>query len=81
MAETVYSVPELYEERRRMVPLRRISEPSDIAAAAAFLVSDSASYINGVNLEVDGGFTLTTMWHWPSIGPDGDIVRPADLYD
>ena len=36
-------------------PLGRIGEPEDIAAAAAFLASDEASWITGVNLAVDGG--------------------------
>jgi NAD(P)-dependent dehydrogenase (short-subunit alcohol dehydrogenase family) len=36
-------------------PLGRIGEPDDIAAAAAFLASDDASWITGVNLAVDGG--------------------------
>lgn len=40
------------------VPLGRIAEPEDIAAAFVFLASDEASYINGVNLTVDGGATL-----------------------
>jgi len=38
------------------IPLRRIGEPDDVAAAVAFLASDQASYISGVNLMVDGGW-------------------------
>jgi NAD(P)-dependent dehydrogenase (short-subunit alcohol dehydrogenase family) len=36
-------------------PLGRIGEPHEIAAAVAFLASDEASYINGVELFADGG--------------------------
>jgi meso-butanediol dehydrogenase / (S,S)-butanediol dehydrogenase / diacetyl reductase len=42
-------------EFAKMYPLRRIGEPADIAAAAAFLASDDASWITGVNLPVEGG--------------------------
>ena len=38
-----------------MVPLRRYASPHEIAAAVAFLLSDDASYVTGVNLEVSGG--------------------------
>jgi len=37
------------------IPLGRIAHPEDIAAAALFLASDDASYINGIDLPVDGG--------------------------
>jgi 3-oxoacyl-[acyl-carrier protein] reductase len=36
-------------------PVRRVGQPEDIAAAAAFLCSDEASYITGQTLYVDGG--------------------------
>lgn len=39
------------------VPLRRLVEPDEIAAAVAFLASDDASAITGTNLIVDGGLT------------------------
>jgi len=40
----------------RAYPLGRVGEPTDVAAAAAFLASTDASWITGVNLPVDGGF-------------------------
>ena len=39
------------------VPLGRISEPHEVAAAVAFLASPAAGYINGINVPVDGGRT------------------------
>ncbi len=39
-------------------PVRRVGLPEDIAAAAAFLCSDEASYITGQTLYVDGGSSL-----------------------
>jgi NAD(P)-dependent dehydrogenase (short-subunit alcohol dehydrogenase family) len=37
------------------IPAARVGEPEEVAAAVAFLVSDSAAYINGATLAVDGG--------------------------
>jgi 3-oxoacyl-[acyl-carrier protein] reductase len=48
--------------RRLMVqtiPYPRVGEPSDVAAAVAFLCSDDASFINGHVLVVDGGWSAT----------------------
>lgn len=39
------------------IPLGRMARPEEIAAATAFLLSDDASYIAGVDLTVDGGLT------------------------
>jgi 3-oxoacyl-[acyl-carrier protein] reductase len=38
-------------------PLNRLGEPEDIAKAAAFLLSQDASWITGETLTVDGGVT------------------------
>jgi len=39
------------------VPLGRVGEPDDIAAACLFLLSEDASFITGTELVVDGGCT------------------------
>ena len=39
------------------VPAGRFAEPSEVAAAIAFLASPAAGYVNGINLPVDGGRT------------------------
>lgn len=40
------------------VPMARMAEVSEIAAPVAFLLSDGASYINGVDLAIDGALTV-----------------------
>jgi NAD(P)-dependent dehydrogenase (short-subunit alcohol dehydrogenase family) len=42
-------------------PLRRLGEPADIGAAAAFLASGDASWMTGQTLVIDGGGGLRTM--------------------
>jgi len=38
-------------------PMQRIAQPNEVAEVIAFLASDRASYINGINIPVDGGRT------------------------
>jgi 3-oxoacyl-[acyl-carrier protein] reductase len=47
----------VFEHWQKEIPLRRIADPSEVAAAVAFLASPAASYISGINLPVDGGRT------------------------
>lgn len=49
--------PEIIEQISAKTPLRRPAEPIEIANAAAWLLSNNASFITGVILPVDGGLT------------------------
>jgi NAD(P)-dependent dehydrogenase (short-subunit alcohol dehydrogenase family) len=47
----------LVAKRGGQNPMRRVAQPEEIANAALFLLSDEASFVNGVALPVDGGAT------------------------
>ncbi len=49
----------LLEEVLRMTPLKRYAQPDEIAGGALYLASDSASYLTGHTLVIDGGMTIT----------------------
>ena len=49
---------EVKEQAMKQIPLGRFADPEDIANAAVFLASDSASYITGQVLLVDGGMVM-----------------------
>ncbi|HEY7707512.1 MAG TPA: 3-oxoacyl-ACP reductase FabG [Gaiellaceae bacterium] len=53
--------PEMNERMVKRTALRRTGEPQDIANAIAFLCSDLAGYITGVELNVSGGIELFTF--------------------
>jgi 3-oxoacyl-[acyl-carrier protein] reductase len=53
--------PEMNERMIKRTAMRRAGEPQDIANAIAFLSSDRAAYITGVELNVSGGIELFTF--------------------
>ena len=61
MTERTVSDPDYVSTWSRLTPLGRPASPSDIAEAAAFLLSDAARHITGQTLVVDGG--------WSSVSP------------
>jgi len=49
------ALTKMKEELAKTVPLGRLGDPDEIAKAVAFLASDEASYVSGIELFVDGG--------------------------
>ncbi|MBI5603205.1 MAG: SDR family oxidoreductase [Deltaproteobacteria bacterium] len=48
----------IMEAVAKMIPLKRLGEPEDVADVVAFFVSDDARYLTGQVLSVDGGLTM-----------------------
>jgi 3-oxoacyl-[acyl-carrier protein] reductase len=53
--------PEMNERMIKRTAMRRAGDPQDIANAIAFLCSDLAAYVTGVELNVSGGIELFTF--------------------
>jgi len=51
--------PELIAKFEERIPMGRGAEPADISGAIAFLASEDAHFVTGVNLPVDGGLTAS----------------------
>jgi 3-oxoacyl-[acyl-carrier protein] reductase len=51
------SIEQIEAEMKAETPAKRFAEAAEVASAIAFLASPAASYINGINLPVDGGRT------------------------
>ena len=49
-----------YQGGAKNIPLKRLGEPTDIAEAAVYLASESAGFITGINLPVEGGASIAT---------------------
>jgi 3-oxoacyl-[acyl-carrier protein] reductase len=50
------TVEQAYEQWVREIPMGRLAEPPELAAVAAFLCSEQASYVTGQSIAVDGGW-------------------------
>ena len=59
--DIVASNDALRDPMEKATPMRRLGDPSDIAAAAVYLASPASSYLTGKTLEVDGGLTFPNL--------------------
>jgi len=59
LAEWGYDTPEFLASVTAKLLIKRRAEPEEVAQCALFLASDESSYITGVNIPVDGGWTCT----------------------
>lgn len=55
--KTNESIEDIFAEMASESPMKRIAQPEEVANAVMFLASPAASYINGINVPVDGGRT------------------------
>lgn len=56
-SKTGEKATDVMDQMASIVPMKRIAKPEEVANAIAFLASPAASYINGINVPVDGGRT------------------------
>jgi NAD(P)-dependent dehydrogenase (short-subunit alcohol dehydrogenase family) len=70
MSEPIYLDPEVRELRQSKVPMQRLGTAEEVATAVMFLVGDTAAYITGQTVVVDGGITISAL---------GSLSRPASV--
>lgn len=61
MTDKSYKDTKLYKERLNRMMIKRWGKPEDLIGPAIFLASDSSSYVTGIDLFVDGGWTANGM--------------------
>jgi NAD(P)-dependent dehydrogenase (short-subunit alcohol dehydrogenase family) len=49
--------PDFHERLKAKVPMRRTGDPKELCGPLLFLASDASSFVTGINLAVDGGWT------------------------
>ena len=58
MSNEMFSEEQLMESTKSKYPLRRLGRPEDMAYAAIYLLSDASDWVTGINMKVDGGYSL-----------------------
>ncbi len=58
LSNTVFSEEQLKDTMYGRYPLKRVGTPVDIANGVIYLLSDASSWVTGINLIIDGGYTL-----------------------
>lgn len=58
LSNSIFSEEQLKETMYNRYPLKRVGKPEDIAFGAIYLLSDASSWVTGINLIIDGGYTL-----------------------
>ena len=61
MTDKSFNDPQLHEDRRQRILLKRWGEPEDLAGPVIFLLSDASRYITGSDIWVDGGWTANGL--------------------
>lgn len=58
LSNEMFSEEQLKETMYGRYPLKRVGTPEDIANGAIYLLSDASSWVTGINLVIDGGYTI-----------------------
>lgn len=58
LSNEMFSEDQLKETMYGRYPLKRVGTPEDIANGAIYLLSDASSWVTGINLVIDGGYTI-----------------------
>lgn len=58
LSNELFSEEQLLDSTKEKFPMKRLGRPADIAFAAIYLLSDASSWVTGINMKIDGGYSL-----------------------